>query len=273
MEPIFRYKSYRDFLGAAYENARKNQTQLSLERYSKKIGLGSSNFKMILSGDRNLTSHHCLQIARALRMSPTEIEYFEALVHHEQAKTSWEKALYSRRLKKTRKELRLQSVRISSRTFLNESVAPALLVYLSDVMKPGMTIRDLDHEKLAKMFKCTSTKVNELLDKFDQEGLIKTNEEGKLHFVFDKLTNTISQKAYLKRVMSEAAEKIESEYERSESYFTAFTFSTSNENLQALRLDLKELMDKHMSRVDASTPSARIAQACFQVFPISEITA
>ena len=99
---------------------------------------------------------------------------------------------------------------------------------------------------------------------------MKTNDKGNLHFVFDKLSHVLSQKDYLKECLKEAGNRIEKDYDKEHSFFTAITFSSSDENLQRLRADLQELMEKYMGLGNAGLPSHRLAQANFQVFPISD---
>ena len=269
MKSIISFQSYRKFLESFHNETRKNQSSFSIEKYAKSLGIGASNLKMILSGTRNLTNHHALKIARALRMSPIETEYFEALVNFEQSENGWEKTYYRSKLKRQKKMMKTDNLRISNKAFLSDADVPRLLVYLSDTMKSETSVADLDHAKIGKYFGTTPERVRILVTRLEDQGMIERGKDGKIHFVFDKLTNVLAQKNYLKQLMSEAGRRIDFEYEKSDSLYTAFTFSTSDENIQALRADLQSLMEQHMTRVSAAEPNARIAQACFQLFPVS----
>jgi uncharacterized protein (TIGR02147 family) len=270
VKSIQQFATYREFLLATYGNAREGQSNLSLDRYAKKLGLGGSNFKMIVSGRRNLTGHQTLNVARALRMSPLETEYFEALVAFDQAKSAWEKSHYQRRLRRVKSEMKLKHIRVSNQSLLQDSSVLPLLVYLSETQEPGFSFDDLDCQRLARLFKLPERKMRELVTQLQQRDLIKTAGDGRLHFVYDKLANVRAQKEYLKRLLKDAENKIEAEYETTESFFTAYAFSTSDEDLAELKEDLKRMMESHMSRGRANSPGSRIAQACFQVFPVSE---
>ncbi len=269
MKALHQYQDYRHFLDDVFRTSAKSQG-LNLQRYSEKLGLGTSNFKMILLGQRNLTNRNCLSIASALRMSPAETEYFETLVLFNQSESPSEKAYYSRKLKRFKNQLKTVNVHVASKSFLTDPLVPALMVYLSDNIKPGMPLENVNLEKLGRSFKIKTEKLEALRQKLNEEGIIKIQENGKVHFIFDKLTNIVGQKTYLKKLLQESAAKIESDYKKQDSYFTAFTFSTSDEKLQVLRADLQQLMEKHMSLVSAATDGSLMAQACFQVFPISE---
>jgi uncharacterized protein (TIGR02147 family) len=52
---VFRYRDYREFLGAFY--AQKKQSGLSYRGFARAAGLGAPNYlKLVIEGKRNLSS-------------------------------------------------------------------------------------------------------------------------------------------------------------------------------------------------------------------------
>ncbi len=87
-ESIFHYLDYRAFLKAYYED-RKRHARLSYRSFSRRAGLRSPNYlKLVIDGDRNLTSEMAERFAAACGLSGETADYFVALVDFNQARTT-----------------------------------------------------------------------------------------------------------------------------------------------------------------------------------------
>lgn len=97
MEP-YKYLDYRTYLRALLDDA-KQQKFFSFRYFARMAGFSSPSYlKMVIDGQRNLTTTSIHQCARAFKLGERESAYFEALVLMNQAKADREKSLYFERL-------------------------------------------------------------------------------------------------------------------------------------------------------------------------------
>lgn len=92
MPDIFTYLSYRGWLRDYYEAAKENIPAFSYRYFSRKAGYSSPNFlKLVMEDKRNLTADSVARFCKALKLSPAEARFFEALVDLDQAQNAQEK--------------------------------------------------------------------------------------------------------------------------------------------------------------------------------------
>jgi uncharacterized protein (TIGR02147 family) len=74
---VFRFRDYRAYLRALYAHNKANGYGFSLRAFSKRAGLTSSNYlKLVMDGDRNLTSQAAGRFATACGLSGQAADYF-----------------------------------------------------------------------------------------------------------------------------------------------------------------------------------------------------
>jgi uncharacterized protein (TIGR02147 family) len=89
---VFRFRDYRAFLAAFYEQNKADEYGFSLRAFSKKARLRSSNyFKLVKDGARNLTPPMASRFATACSLRGESADYFCDLVEFNQAKTATER--------------------------------------------------------------------------------------------------------------------------------------------------------------------------------------
>jgi len=104
MTHIFDYQQYREYLKDYYSGQKKQGTGFTYARFSSFAGLKSPNYlKLVMDGQKNLTPENIVRFSRALKFTDHESDYFEALVHFNQAKKSLEREYYSERMKRVKK--------------------------------------------------------------------------------------------------------------------------------------------------------------------------
>lgn len=87
MPELFEYHQYREFLKDYYEEQKARKTGFTYARFSQKAGLGSPNyFKLVMDGEKNLTAANIIRFCNGMDLDPARRDYFEALVHFNQAK-------------------------------------------------------------------------------------------------------------------------------------------------------------------------------------------
>lgn len=262
---IYQYASAQEYLITVFQRLRAGNEVISIEQFAKRIGIGGSTLKMILSGRRKPTIHHVLSFSRAFRLSDDETSYLEALVSKEYARNKWEENYYKQRLKEKEKAIRISTTTVANKELLSDVIALPLLV---EILESNSST--IDSKQLAQKFDTDEVRIRKLIVTFEKYELLQKQEDGQFHIAFDKLNHRILQKKYISNLLSEAAKRVQSEYDSPTSLFVGYAFSAANDSLIQLQIDLKMLMEKYMAAGTPDPGQRIIAQACFQIFPISK---
>ncbi len=272
MPTLTQASSAAEFFKMIYDRFKSNSPRFNIELFSEELNIGVSTLKMILSGQRQPTSHQALAAAKALRLSPDETEYLENMCLRDFSESDWEKSYYARKLKRIKSQLKVERVETSDKLLLADPLAIPLLVYLTESETP--LLEDLstpDVKELAKIFNTSADLVQSLLQKFKDSKVIQKSKDGKFHIVFSRINYKELQKRYLKNLMEATLQRINNEYGSPTSHFVAYTFSTNESALSRLNMDLKSLMEKYMAEDPKPEKNSLLVQASFQLFPIAKI--
>jgi uncharacterized protein (TIGR02147 family) len=99
MISIFEYTDFRKYLTDFYEDAKKENPRFSYRFLSAQGGINPGNFAKMLKGERNLSLGAALKLARALKLTKRERDYFQAMVlfcqaeNHEEKKRCFEELM------------------------------------------------------------------------------------------------------------------------------------------------------------------------------------
>ena len=257
--------STREFFENAFATSRAGNPKLTIAGYAKRVGLGTSSLKMILSGKRRPTLKQVLLLARAQRLSIAKISYLETLCLKESAASSWERSYYGQILKTKARAIHVETIATSKKVLLENSLAMPVLV---DLMESGSS--EIDVKFLADRFRAKEETIRALVEKFEREKVLRKAEAGRFHVAFDKLSHRLMQKKFIKEGLIETAKRLDVEYDNPHTLFTTYTFSATEETLLRLQMDLKALMEKYMAEdLSQSSRPREVAQANFQVFSIT----
>ncbi len=259
MISVFSFSSYRAFLIAYQEEQRAHSASMNQAKIAKKLGIGASTLKMILSGKRNLTVHNVHSFAAAMGLGPKEHEYFEALVLHEQAVSSAEKRFYKRRLQSTR-ETSAKPARLNLQDVLKEWYIPAVLIHIIDSSAP------FDQAKAAAKLGVPASRIAETVDTLRKLGIIEEHKGRKTHFVLDKFAPHFSKQIYLKKLLPVIQQRVESEFHSPGSYFESHTLSISEAQFKDFLADYKALLEKYLGQ--DSEEATKVYQIFVSAFPV-----
>ncbi len=269
MKSVCEFKSYREYLKKSYRAIKANQKSLTLEKYARQLGLSASGLKMILSGKRNLTPARVSQIARELKFSKIEREYFEALVLKEQSKRSEDKLYYHKRTVVIKDNEKLQQIVLSDKEFLTDHLVIPVMVYLTDIAKSPSDLKAVDAEQLSEKFNIPIKRVEKILKFLFESNALRLDQKNKeVHYSFGKLTHSLNQKIYLKNWFLESIQRMESMYSDQKTFFNASTISLPKDVSVQFKSELNELIQKYMSMDTNRSEEVELIQACFQVFPL-----
>lgn len=100
---IYSYLDYREFLKEAIQEKRRTFKHFSYSYFARAANLGSHSYlRMVMKGQRNLSTKTIYKFAKALNLKSKELTYFETLVNFNQSSTEVEKDQFYSRLKRLR---------------------------------------------------------------------------------------------------------------------------------------------------------------------------
>jgi uncharacterized protein (TIGR02147 family) len=99
MDEIFDYIDYRLLLRDYCESSKAKNPWFSYRAFAQNAGISSSGFLCnVLAGKRRLSPSHVAGIAKAMKLTKSQFEYFENLVNYNNARTMSDKQRYFERM-------------------------------------------------------------------------------------------------------------------------------------------------------------------------------
>ena len=99
MNELSAYTDYRQLLKDYYDYTKQHNPRFSYQVFSQRAGIPSRGFLYnVVNGKRALSSSHIAGVARAMKLSKSQLEYFENLVAYNNARSITEKQRYFERM-------------------------------------------------------------------------------------------------------------------------------------------------------------------------------
>ena len=267
---IYRYEDYRSYLSDFFLAQKKSGTGFTHRSFAKIAGFSSSSFCLhVMDGRKNLSGESIHKLVKALGLEGTAANYFETLVHYNQAKTLHDREAFFSQLNKIRRKTMFY--RVSKRQFVlysewYYSVIRELAVYSDwngDYQRLGnMVVPPLSAEKAKKA-------VDALID----AGLLLNNEDGTLRqnssIVSAQTAPAVIVNKLKKDFMFKALEA-EERYKKPEKYSSSATLSMSLQSYEKAKIMIDELRQKLLTIATDDSEVERVFQVNFQMFPLSD---
>jgi uncharacterized protein (TIGR02147 family) len=184
MIDVYEYLDYRKLLKDLYLERKGRNTKFSYRYISLKTGIRSSGyFANILSGKSNVALNLVLKLCQLFGLKGAEAEYFELLVHFNQAKTHDEKNHLFDRILKVKKS-KVRTLLPESYEYFNNWYYVVIREMLDFYSFRG------DYEALAKMVSppITAKEAERAIQVIEALGLAKKNAKG----VYEKVDALVS---------------------------------------------------------------------------------
>lgn len=168
---IFEHLSYRGFLNAHLQEAKKKNSAFSLRAYAQKISVTPSYLSEVLAGKKNLSLTKAMTIADFLNLTAQEQEYFLSLVEIEDTKNQKAHKVLKGRNDKITKPLPRNLAEVFQYHMLSEwYVIPILEMVTSKNFKG-------DEAEVAKILGISPVQVTEALNILTQLQVISKSAE------------------------------------------------------------------------------------------------
>lgn len=274
MPDPFTYINYRKLLKDLYNERKKKDSYFSYRYIAQKVGFSSAGFfTNIIQGKRNISSEFIFKFADVFQLKKSEVDYFELLVHFDQAKNHEQKKYYLEKIL-AHKKSKVKVTDTWQYEFYSKWYYTAIRELIDLYPFKG------DFTELAKRVSppikpADAKKAVELLEKM---GIIHMNEHG----IYEQTDNLITTgyEAYSVAIsnflmqMSDLAKEAIDLYPRDKRDISTLTltlseqgFATIQERLKSFRRELMEIHreDKSQKRQD------RVYHINFHIFPLSKV--
>lgn len=264
MLSVLNYKDYRKFLEDAYSSERtSSKLFISKKIFSKKIGLSDTNFRMILSGQRNLTLDKASLVARALKLSQYDSEYFLTLVYKNSLKKNETKKIIEKKLHQIEIESNSNLNTVNSKEFILNSKLQVLLLFIMDNKFSLKNENDIIIEAFKKL-KMKPDETRSLICKINELEILNV-EKNNTHFIYSKLFNNFSRDEFFKNEFIEASKHIN----KLNCLFSTKTFSIPKNQIDAFAQEYKKLTEKYMIYDYNSNEDLEIIRVLFHLRPLT----
>ena len=270
MKTVFDYTNYRLFLKDFYEE-RKEKEGFTYRDFSKLTGMNSTSWLLhLIKGSKNLSAESVLRVAKAIKLSKAETEYFEMMVPFTQARTNGVKDHFYQRMLGLKRKLKIAKIGEEQYDYYTKWYHPVIRSLVSKVdfgedyallarcLMPAIPARD-------------AKKSVRLLEKL---GLIAHGADGKwtqnsaVVSTGDEVAslNIINYHKQVSR-LAEGAHDISPKEERD---ISALTLGVSEEDFHRIKARIQAFRKEIMDVAMASENPDRVYQLNFQLFPVGK---
>lgn len=272
MRAFFSYLDYRSLLQDRFAQLKKNQRGVTHRSLAAKAGFTSPNFlKLVMDGQRNLSSQSLPKVGEAFGLTAKELEFFSLLVTFNQAKTIEEKDAAYDRMKALRRDLPLKRVEHSQFEYFENWYVVAIreLAALPDFSEDPKWIRSRLQGKVSLPQIRKATRLLERL------GFLKRSSRGTLKPSEGTLTTgdevaSLGIYRYHQGMLKKAEEALHKTPPDFRDH-SAITFSVSEKKFREIKKRIQEFRKEILSFADDDGKADTVYQMNVQLFNLSEL--
>lgn len=277
------YTDFREYLRDFYEYkrhlTRKDLRPYSYATFAAAADIKSPNYlKLIIDGERNLSTDMTKKFARAVGLSKDETEEFLALVDYGQSTEPLERNRFLKNLADIRVRHQLKSGEIKAETW--EKV-PSWVIWVLYAMADQKNVRFDDVDQLSNMIrrKIKPEDLRRSLEKLMTDGELVRKEDGTIGRGRELMSGSESVPVALVRKLQ--AELIylglESLFQDApqEREFGAMTVSLTEQEFEKLKFELRQFRKrwtKDIAVARNADKGDRVFQLNIQLFPVTKAT-
>ena len=271
---IYGYTNYRDYLSAFYDVRKKSRRGYSYRQFSQQAGFTSPNYlKLVIDGQRNLSSQSVEQFIDALGLSTPMAAYFRCLVSLNQADDTEEKAELFQKLMRLTPATRRYELESDAMEYLQHWIYPVL----REMVLNG-EFRDDPHWIERRLNgRSDIRQITHALNFLRTRGFIFKDESGKYQAKDDIVISSdevrsLAIRTYHRRALEQAITMLE-DLPMNQREFGALIFQLPEGSVPELKQKLKEFRKElhAWALEEAKKESQSIVMQCnFQMFPQSK---
>ena len=268
---IHEYSDYRILLRDLYLDRKKKDARFSYRFIANKAGFRSAGFlPQIIQGKTNVSIRTALSLATVFKLKVYEVEYFENLVHFNQAKTQSDKQHYFQRLIALKKG-KLKALEESQFEFFTQWYYPAVRELLGIIPFQG------DYKVLgaALVPPISAAQAREAIKVLERLNLIQKNPYG----IWERLdvnltTGDIWQSTAITGFQLETLDLARRSYDLTDKAFRAhstLTLCISNGEFRWIKGELGAMRKRILEMAKNAPHPDRVYQLNINLFPLSRV--
>jgi uncharacterized protein (TIGR02147 family) len=269
---IFEYVDYREYLRDYYTAGKAHVPKFSYRYLAREAGFSSPNFfKLVMDGDRNLSSDSIDKFAKALKLDREGKRFFADLVAFEQAEDVHERNEAFERVAASRRFRQARRIDSTMFEYLSHWYHPAIreLAALDEFRRDAEWIS-------AKLSPSVSVdKVEASLDLLFGMGLLVEDEDGAISRGDPSLTTghevgSLAIGNYHRQMLQRAADSIE-DVPRQMRNINAVTVCINPERVPEIKERIQAFRETLIDFCDRDEDPQTVFQINFQLFPLSGV--
>ena len=268
---VYDYTNYRAFLKDFYAAKKSEKKSYSFQYMAQKAGFKSkASFANIISGVQALSNRTVFDVAHALGLGKRETEYFEALVHFNNAVTGKEKEVCFERMRSLAPK--------SDVTLLVESQYDYYSQWYHCAVRELATQIDFkgDFAALAQKVdpSITPAQARKSVELLLRLGMLEKLPEGgyrqsdRILMTGDEVASLALQN-YHRSHLALAAESI-SRHDRAIRETSSVTLGLSKQGFHKLKTEIQQFRKRLLAIASEESTSEAVYQVAFQAYPISK---
>ncbi|MGM0442940.1 MAG: TIGR02147 family protein [Fibrobacterota bacterium] len=271
MRRVYDYLNYREFMRAYYKHRKEENRNFSLRVFGRLTDIDASYLSKVIKEQRHLGEQYIPNIAAALKLDPSESDYFENLVYFNKARTEDNRQLYFERILAIRKP-HTQCITEDQYEFYAHWYYSAV----RNMLEFFPFHRGDSYAQLARGLNPAITEEQarsslELLLRLD---LIKCNDAGRYILTDNAITTGESWTSIAVRKFQnetiELSRQALSRHPRDERDISSVTMNITGEELSAIKKMLRRFRSSVISYVNHVDAPTRVYQLNLQLIPLTD---
>lgn len=268
---IHEYADYRALLRDLYLDRKRKDARFSYRLIANKAGfLSAGFFPQIIQGKTNVSIRTALSLASVFKLKAYEVEYFENLVHFNQAKTQSDKQHYFQRLIALKKG-KLKTLEESQFEFFTKWYYPAVRELLGIIPFQG----DYKEIGAALVPPIGAAQARDAIEVLERLNLIRKNPYG----IWERLdasltTGDVWQSTAITGFQLETLDLARRSYDLTDKAFRAhstLTLCISNCEFRWIKGELGALRKRVLEMAKNTPHPDRVYQLNINLFPLSQV--
>lgn len=268
---VFEYENYRDFLADSYRYHKATFSNFSFRYLAKRAGFTSPNFlKLVIEGQRNLSSESAEKFAQAFKLSKPETEFFIQLVSFNQAKSSTERTECARKMIQSKGFQKIRPLHQAEYAYY------ANWYYIPVRELVGFSLFQEDPDWIARTIvpAIDPEQAAQALEDLEALGLIVRGEDGRLRQAQRTVTtaNEVSSSAiaqYHKEMLRMAAQSIDA-VPREKREISAACVPVSRATAAKIKTMIQDFRSEVLALAGEDQDPETVYQIGIQLFPLSQ---
>ena len=273
MPDIYTYNDFRKFIRDYYEETKKHSPSFSFQNFAQKAGISSSGFLLhVMKGERNLTRTVILKVAKAMRLSPDQTDYFENLVLFGQAKTQQEKDRYYAKILASRQALNIKTIDDSRYRFYSDWYH-AVVREIAGMIDTGISPSELANSLVPPI---STKEAKRSLQLLQELGILRKTASGtyeQTEQFFSGGSSEIRNMAIVnfQKAMIHAAANAWEHFKEKEIDMNTVTFSVSENGAAKIREEIASFKTRLFNILEMDyEPASRAYNMNLHLFPVSK---